>query len=365
MVRRTKFTIKVVKTMKIFNSKETKLWTQSNEQFKEKYGQEESFPYTILSNTKFLNNNYEKTKLNNNILILGTDTDCVENFIIPNISLTNENYFLIDYNNYFYNRTRTILEKAGYEIIKIDFNEDIYYTYNKDELLKCILQNTSGLSTNKEKEEQVLGELINQYTLKELGNLFKEESIKLDITLSEEELNDIYKSCKYRLFSTMYLEDILLKNVKINYMKKFAIFINYKALEDMKFLENAIILKIIDELKSNSLNSTKVILYDFIKHNNSQLIQKIKQNTNKNINFTICLSEISKLKDMYEENLEDILNLFDIKLYFGTNNSSNSEFIKKAFNLKKIKEDLITLEPTSCLILIKNDRYLDEKFYEN
>lgn len=352
--------------MKIFNTKkETKLWTQSNSKFEEKYGTENSYPHTILSKTKFLNNNFNKTGLNNNILILGTDTECAENFIIPNIELANENYFLIDYNNYFYNRTRDILKSSGYEIIRIDFNEDIYYTYDKDELYQCILQNTSGLTTQREKEEQILKELIEKYSLKELGNLFKEESIKLNTDLSEEELVDIYKSCKYRLFSTMYLEDNLLKNVKINYTKKFAIFINYRTLKDIRFLENAIILKIIDELKSNSLNSTKVILYDFIQYNNSQLINKIKQNTNQNVNFTICLSEISKLKENCNETLEEISNLFDIKLYLGTNNSSNSEFIKKTFNLKKIKEDLITLEPTSCLISIKNDRYLDEKFYKN
>ena len=82
----------------------------------------------ILGQNQYYSLDTHKTKVNNNVLVVGTSgAGKTRGIVIPNLLQATGSYILSDPKGNLYKKYKVYLEKEGYLVRKLDFTEPKYY----------------------------------------------------------------------------------------------------------------------------------------------------------------------------------------------------------------------------------------------
>ena len=96
----------------------------------------------ILADDKYYDMDCYRTKLNNNVPVVGTSgAGKTRSIVSPNIMQATGSYIISDPKGNLYGKYKSYLEERGYEVKKLDFTDPVhsihynFFSYIRDELL--------------------------------------------------------------------------------------------------------------------------------------------------------------------------------------------------------------------------------------
>ena len=378
---------------------------------------------TILSEDISVSRDMERSKRNNNLLILD-DRGNRKNVLVSNIMQDNSSYVVVDFDGELYNETEDYFVKSGYQRKLINLfeveNGDSYnpFCYIKNEvdvdaMIKCIMNNTtSDYYLKTPGSERLVIKSLEQNFLKILISCYMKYGTSKSFTAASNLLNGSNPVEKLdRLFSGQFAQgpDTMECNRYANYKKdvgeQFEEIIKSCA-QRLELFKNEDVVQLSqgDSLQLESLKEQKSVLFIAVPSNmvhkelflsivltqalycNATKAQPNQQNLifvmnhfgeigkishfaksmdeykQQGIGFIICIEQASQIKNNYKK-WENILNCCDTILYLGVKDDTLRDYLIQRTDANVIRKKKILGKDVFVTAALKPEevKMIDEK----
>lgn len=345
-----------------------------------------------------------KRKGNINTLVIGNgNSGKHESFIFPNIGKLLGSYILVDTNNIIYDKTNELFREKDYNILTVDlksktnYNPFMYIKKDVDILTfsNLLIKRNTILAKNKYDEDlcEIMFRIIVKYILKtqkienhnlkyvlEIINDLKENDIDYFKTIMLELNNKTYIKNYYNIIESIdvksynslvrLLEKKLhslgkenIKNISTTASIDFSNIGNVKTVLYINTSDNQIIngifftqlIKSLHDSADKNSGFLNIPTYCFLDNFEklgyiSMFDKRLATSKKRKIMYAIIIDDIKPLINIYENDLNSILQGCNLALYLGTNHTETIKFFSENLKNNISANVLLELKSGMCIV---------------